>query len=240
MLVKSRGIVLRRIRYNDSDSIVSLYSSEFGRISYLVGNHRRRKAVNPACLQPLSLIEYEADHHNGRELQRLKEIRPLCPLTDIPMNPVKNGISMFLAEILTRVLNEAEANPTLFDYLLQSVEILDRCQAGAANFHLVFLIKLSIFLGFYPNISDGRKGGYFDLQAGCFTPARPLHNAWLSPEEARKLVSLMQMRFDNMETFRFSRQQRTAVLHRILDYYRLHLADFPEIKSLAVLEECFE
>lgn len=240
MLVKSQAIVLYRIRYSDADSIVHLYSRDFGRIAYLVANHRRNRVVNPAMLQPLSIIEYEAEHKGSRTLQRLKETHSLYTFKGIPSDPAKNGISMFLAEILYRVLNEAEASESLFQYLTQSIELLDQCEQATSNFHLVFLIKLSLFLGFHPNMEENHPNWFFDLQAGCFTPARPPHNAWLTPADARLFAKLMDIRFDNMHLYAFSHRQRTDLLRQILDYYRIHLSDFPEIKSLAVLQECFE
>jgi DNA repair protein RecO (recombination protein O) len=47
------------------------------------------------------------------------------------------------------------------------------------------------------------------------------------------------MTYENMALFRFSGNERQAIIYRILEYYRLHLADFPEIKSLEVLHAVF-
>lgn len=240
MLVKVRAIVLHCQSYNDSTNIVHLYTEDFGRISYLATKtHSKRSSLRSAFFQPLSLVEIEADHHANRSLQRIKEVRSIFPFTGIPVDPVKNTLALFLAEVLYRSLREAEKNPALFDYLLRSVQLLDLCEKGLANFHLVFLIKLTRYLGFYPNVEGQRPNWYFDLQGGSFVPTRPFHNAWLSPEQAVGFASLMRMSFDNLHAFRFDHRERVEILNQMMNYYRMHLTEFPTIKSLAVLQEVF-
>ncbi|MDD2560124.1 MAG: DNA repair protein RecO [Bacteroidales bacterium] len=239
MLVRSQALVLHQIPYSDAFSVVHLYTREFGRQPYLLSRNPKNSRLRQSLFQSLSIIEYEADHKGSRELQRLKEARSLFAFTGIPGDPVKNAIALFLSEVLYRALEERESNPALFDFLVQSVEILDLCPAGTANFHLVFLIKLSRYLGFYPNLEDKAPGKYFDLQAGTFCSHRPAHKDWLTPGDAQGFAVLLRINFENMSAFRYDRRQRQRILRQTLDYYRLHLSDFPAIKSLDVLQELF-
>lgn len=240
MFVKTRAIVLHKIKYSDNDAIVSLYSREFGRISYLVSHKNKKGKLSQSLLQPLSLIEYEGEHKGSRELQRLREAHCYHPFTDLPLNPLKNAVSLFLSEVLYRVLMEEERNLPLYNYLEQAIMMLDLSDKGTANFHLAFLIHLTRFLGFFPNMEENRPHWYFDLAAGSFCPTRPAHNAWLAPEDAERLALLLRMNFDNLHLFRLERRQRTELLRQILNYYRIHLTEFPEIKSLTILEEMFD
>lgn len=240
MLIKSQAIVLHKVRYSDKDSIVYLYSADFGRIAYLMANQKKKGLLSPSLFQSLSLIEYEAEHKESRSLQRIKEARCLYVLNGILQQPVKNAISLFLAEVLYRILHESERDIELFDFLRQSIEILDLCEKGTANFHLVFLIKLTRLLGFYPNLEEGRPNDYFDLQAGRFCSSMPSHNAWLKPTDALAFTKLLRMDFHNLGVFRFERKERMDILRQMLDYYRIHLGEFPDIKSLEILHELFE
>jgi len=241
MLIKIKAIVLNCLAYNDTTNIVHLYTEEFGRMSYLASKSRNKRSnLKSAFFQPLSLVEIEADHKGSRQLQRIKEIRSIYNFTGIPYDPVKSALSFFLAEVLYRALRETEKNPALFGYLCSSIQLLDLCEKGLGNFHLVFLIKLTRFLGFYPNVEEQHPHWFFDLQGGSFTPTRPLHNAWLTPAEAERFATLMRMNFDNMQAFQFERHQRVELLRQMLNYYRMHLTDFPGIKSLSVLQELFD
>jgi DNA repair protein RecO (recombination protein O) len=240
MLLKIKALVLHCQSYSDTMDIVHLYTEEFGRMTYLAGKSRSRKSsLKKAFFQPLSLVEIEAEHHGSRNLQRIKEIRSLCPLGGILSDPTKNAMALFLAEVLYRSLRESEKDPILFDYLNQSIQLLDLCQDGLANFHLVFLIKLTRYLGFYPNIEGARDGWYFDLHGGSFVAGRPVHNAWLTPEQSQRFVLLMRINFENLAAFKFNHHERVELLRQILNYYRMHLTEFPSIKSLDVLQELF-
>jgi len=94
-------------------------------------------------------------------------------------------------------------------------------------------------LGCYPNLEGQREGWFFDLQGGVFVPHCPPHNAWLTPTDAQAFARLMQITYDNMWAYGFEHSQRVHILRQMLDYYRLHLTDFPGIKSIDVLEDLF-
>ena len=242
MLQTTRGIVLRTIKYKDALMIADVYTETSGRASFLVRVPRSRKsAVKPMLFQPLALVELEADFRPSATIHKVKEAKSAWPFASLPYEPRKAAIALFLAEFLCRAVREEAENRPLFAYLWHSIVWLDECREGFANFHLVFLMRLSRFLGLYPNLEDYREGDYFDLQAACFTPLRPqTHASYIGPEEASRLLKLMRMNYDTMHLFALSRHERSRCLDVMNEYYRLHLPGFPELKSLGVLKELFD
>ena len=159
------------------------------------------------------------------------------PLT-IENSPDKMAITLFLAEFLYHALRgEQQPDQQLFDYMKHSFLWLDAATDSYANFHLSFLMHLSRFLGFYPNLE---VHPYFDLREGSFCDVPPLHGDFLRPDEASRIHDMMRMDYQNMHLFRMNRIDRNRCLDVMLDYYRLHLPSFPELKSLSVLQELFE
>ena len=120
---------------------------------------------------------------------------------------------------------------------------------GIANFHLVFLMRTTRFLGIYPNlekmesfeqkISQQPKPYWFDLIAGEYSEHQPVHSSCLRPDEAALMPLLFRMDYSTMHVFRFNRQQRQRCLEVLIEYYRIHVPQFPELKSLDVLAEIF-
>ena len=240
MLHKTRGIVLHSLPYSDRYAVTLIYTEEFGRVTYLTSQSKSRKSKVPRSLfHPLAILDLEVEHQNLRNIQRINEIKIHFPLVTLLTDPVKNALGIFLAELISKVVCEEQTNRLLFDFLLQSIQVLELTNTSPANFHLVFMIHLSRLLGFYPNTADYRKGMYFDMRNGTFTRHRPAHIHFLSPEEGTIFYNLLRMSYENMSVFRFSGWERQVIIHRILEYYRLHLNDFPEIKSLAVLHDVF-
>ena len=69
---------------------------------------------------------------------------------------------------------------------------------------------------------------------------KPMHRHYLNKVESAFFSRLLRISFENMSLYGFSRQERARIIHRILEYYRLHLPDFPEIKSLSVMQSLFD
>jgi DNA repair protein RecO (recombination protein O) len=240
MLQKTTGIVLHTLKYNDSSTIVDIFTELCGRASFIVSASRSKKTgIKPRLFQPLALIEFEADFRpTTTSLYRMKEAQSLIPFTTIPYNPFKSAISLFLAEFLYRALREEGENHSLFAYLKSSIIWLDEAQKRYANFHLVFLINLSHFLGLYPNLENYRKGDYFDMLNAGFTPTRPLqHPFFILPKETSHLPYLTRMNYETMYLFKMNRTESIRCLTIINEYYQLHLPGFSELKSLKILQE---
>jgi DNA repair protein RecO (recombination protein O) len=244
MLQKTTGIVLYTLKYNDASTIVEIYTELCGRASFVAWIPRSKKTgIRLGLFQPLALIEFEADfHHTTTSLYRIKEAKSILPFTTIPYDPFKSAISLFLAEFLYRSLREEEEDRSLFAYLKYSILWLDKVQEEYANFHLVFLMHLSHFLGLYPNLENYHKGDYFDLLNASFTSTRPLqHSFFILPEDASRLPYLTRMNYETMYLFKMNRTERVRCLTIINEYYRLHLPGFPpELKSLKILRELFD
>ena len=240
MLQKLDGVVLHVVRYSDKSNIVHIYTCQHGSMSFVIPATRSRKSlVNGALFRPLSLVEVEADVRSRTSLPPVKEARLSYPLESVPYNPYKLSIAMFLAEFLSHALREEGKNEPLFAYLVSSIRWLDACRSDYANFHLVFLIRLSRFLGFYPNLEDYREGSWFDMLNACFVENKPLHGICLAPEEASHICQLARMNYETMFLFGMNRMERQRCLTVMMEYYRLHLPEFPELKSLDVLKELF-
>ena len=241
MLMKTQAIVLHSIKYGETRLIVDMFTRTFGRQSFIVSLPKTPKGkIKKQFFQPLSLLEIETDVRPKLQLQKLSDVRLLAPFSSIPFEPDKLTISLFAAEFLYYALRSEQRNELLYDYLEYSIMWLDGQQSRFANFHLVFLLRLTRFLGFYPNLDDYEDGDYFDLRESEFMSNPPIHRDFLYPEEAKKVQLMMRMDFPTMHLFRMSHEERNRLLEVALKYYRLHLPDFPEMKSIEVLQALYQ
>ncbi|MDR1122061.1 MAG: DNA repair protein RecO [Dysgonamonadaceae bacterium] len=241
MLHKTKGIVLHSLNYNDQYRIIHIYTEEFGRVPYLVLKSKGKKtAVSTVIFHPFAVLELEVDHQHLREIQRIREARPSMILTSIPFDPVKMPVVMFLAEFMFKVVKDVQANSLLFDFVSRSIAVFDLLETGIANFHLVFMIKLSRFLGFYPNGEGYTVGMFFDMQHGMFVRNQPNHPFFLPPDDSKVFRLLLRMNYENMHIYAFSRHDRMNIIRKILDYYKVHFSSLTELKSLEVLQMLFD
>jgi len=191
----------------------------------------------------LTLLSIECDIRPQQQLQKLSDASLLFPLSTLLYDPTKLSISLFLSEFLYHALKSEQHNEPLFDYIISSIQWLDSCESNYANFHLVFLMHLSRFLGFYPNLEESGERGieshelYFDLRAACFCSFVPLHRDYLMPQEASMVKLMMRMDYPTMHLFRLNRQQRNRCIEVALLFYRIHLPAFPDLRSIEVLKD---
>ena len=240
MLTKTPAIVLHSLKYGETRLIVDMFTRSHGRLSFIVSLPKSPKGkIKKQFFQPLTLLEIETDVRPRLQLQKLSDVHLLHPFATIPFEPDKLAISLFVAEFLFYAMRGEQQNVPLFDYVSDSIQWLDGQNNRFANFHLVFLMRLSRFLGFYPNLEDYSVGDYFDLRESVFLSQPPVHRDFLQPQEAEKVQLMMRMDFATMHLFQMSHDERNRLLEVALAYYRLHLPDFPEMKSIGVLQEIY-
>jgi DNA repair protein RecO (recombination protein O) len=240
MLYKTRGIVLHYIKYSETSVIVTIYTERFGRQSYIINGVRSKKAkIKANILQPLFLLDMEVYHKPKRDLQRVKEAQNAVVFSSLPYDIRKSALAIFIAEIIYRAIQEQEPNAELFDYLYNSVQMLDLKESGLSIFHIYFLIHLSKYLGFFPNNNYSEEKCYFDLKAGAFMQIKPFHTLFLDKEQSLIFSQLMDFSADQHASIKISYKERTELLEKIIEYYRLHNTGISEIKSMSVLKEVF-
>lgn len=232
--------MLHSLKYGEQRVIVDMFTRAQGRVSFIVSLPKTNKGkLKKQYFQPMTLLSIEADLRPQTQLQKLRDASLLLPLSSLHSDPPKLSIALFLSEFLCHSLKSEQQNEPLFQYVTSSMEWLDGCTAHYVNFHLVFLMRLSRFLGFYPNLDDYTDGACFDLRNATFCTSPPLHQDFLLPQEASHIQLLMRMNYTSMHLFRLTRAERNRILELLLLYYRLHLPDFPELRSLDVLHELF-
>nr|WP_314697160.1 DNA repair protein RecO [uncultured Prevotella sp.] len=240
MISKSKAIVLRSLKFGDSSLIIDMFTELEGRVSFITRIPKTTKGkIKKQYFQPLTLLALEFDYRPRTSLQHIKEVRVLRPYGSIPFDPVKSAILLFLSEFLYYVTRSEQQNAHLYNYVSASMEWLDEAEHDYANFHLVFMMRLSRFAGFFPNLDAYQEGVYFDLLNGEFTTSAPLHSDYLLPADASGINQLIRMDYENMHLFRLSRHDRNRISDIILHYYRIHIPDMPELNSFHVLRELF-
>lgn len=238
MQQKTLGIVLRSLKYGDTGVITTIYTEAFGRMSFIIqGIHGKKSSVKGNLLKQLFLLEMEVDYKQGRELQRVKEIKNFSPFRSIPFGIAKSSQALFLAEVLEKVLREEESRPDLFEFLFRSIQMLDLMEDGINNFHLIFLTQLMRFLGFAPTTNYSTSSQFFDMIAGNFVILPPTHPWFLKNSESMAIAQLLGMNYQNSLEFKPDKELRNILLDFIIEYYGLHLGNKLNLKSLEILRE---
>ncbi len=237
-IISSKAIVISSIKYSDTSLIVRLYTKEVGLVSFLLKGVLKSKKgkLRTAYFQPLNQLSIIFSHQQKRNLQLLKEAQVIHVYESIHTSIVKQSIVLFLSEVLTSAIQEEENNNLLYEYIENSLIWFDSHEQ-ISNFHLLFLLNLTKFLGFYPDVSQSHKKG-FHLREGFFTDDLQLKEV-IKGNEIFQFKKLLGINFDKIGYMNFSKTERQRLLQTLIRYFELHLGGFRIPKSLAVLETVF-
>jgi DNA repair protein RecO (recombination protein O) len=220
MLQKTRAITLHSVKYGESSTIAHFYTENFGRQSFLIhGVRKKNSLINSQLLQPLALSDINGSFKEGRDLQRIKEIKPIIYLQNLRFDIRKSTISIFICEILYKTLREAESNKELFNFLINAIHLLDITDRGIEYFHIIFLIQYTKFLGIYP--LDNEEFFY------------PTSKSKIS------IQNLIHQSLSDTSLLKFDHVERQELLDEIIIYYKTHLSGIGQIHSLKILREVF-
>lgn len=241
-LHKTKGIVLRSVKYGETSLIVTIFTELFGIQSYLVNGVRAstKKGAGKANLfQPAAILDLIVYQNELRNLQRIKEFKWSHLYRDIFTRITKNAIALFMVELLTKCLKQPEPNEDLFNFTEDAFLHLDQSNdLVAANFALFFALHLPVFFGFRIDNGYTLQSPYLDLQEGVFVGDRPIHPHFLEEKQAAVTSELLRVRQPSeLEEIKLNHDFRRNLLFAYEAYYAFHIQDFGKMKTLPVLKE---
>lgn len=244
-LHKTKGVVLRSVKYGETSLIIAVFTELFGIQSYLVNGVRTssKGSTKASLFQPGAILDLVVYHNELRNLQRIKEFKWGYLYQHLFSDVRKNAVALFMVELLAKCLKQPEANEDLFHFVEDCFLHLDLSnETVCANFPLFFALQLALFFGVPPNPLKGEltKSGnlYFDLREGNFSNTQPNHPHFLEEEQARVTAELLNViQPQELEEIKLNHDFRRNLLYAYEAYYAFHIPDFGTMKTLPVLKE---
>lgn len=242
MTHRTKGIVLRTIKYGETSIITSVYTELFGIQSYIVKGVRqsgKKNAGKAGYFQPSAMLEMEVYHNELKNLQFIKEYNWDYLYQSVLFDVVKNAVAQYVIELLQHSLKQPEANPELFYLVQDTLKQLDRGEGAlVANLPLYFTLHLGSELGFQLQGAYSQQTPVLDLKEGNFASEIPLHPYYITGDLAAIASRINSINFYNdLETILLNRTIRQQLLQSFQQYIALHVNDFGELKSLEILSE---
>lgn len=242
MISKTKGIVLRTVKYGETSLIVTMFTELFGLQSYLVNGVRqasKKGGAKATFFQPAAILEMVAYHNEFTNLQRLREYKWEFLYQHVLSDVRKNAVALFMVELLSKCLKQPESNAELFYFVEDALHHLDEANdAVTGNFPLFFALHLAVFFGFRISDEYSEENHYLDLQEGRFTNGPPSHQFYLVDREAAAVSDILKiMQPQELEQLFLNQDMRRRITHALEQYYAFHIPEFGSLKTLPVLRE---
>ncbi|MDD4150280.1 MAG: DNA repair protein RecO [Bacteroidales bacterium] len=241
MNIKTEAIVLSKIKYSDSSYIVNLFTKEAGRIAAFVriSNSKSKDKIKPSLFFPLNIVETELNLKSTRNIQTLKYCNYVENMNNICMDVYKASVAQFIAEIIVKTLKDEQPDTNFYNYFRTLIVNLNKQAGLTQNIHLFFLKEYAKFLGFQITNNHSELTPFFNLREGMFLPVSTTEEESLDIKLSSALSELLSISISSLCQFNVNYAVRKKLLLSLILYYSLHIENFPEIKSLKVLNEVF-
>jgi len=238
MVASASAIVLSKIRYKDNDIIVKLFTKEYGVISFIVktGSNLKKSKAKLVYFQELTILDIQFNYNSKRELQYIKEINIKYNYASCHSDLKKSSIIMFLSEVLSNILIHQKKEEELYEYIEESLITYDSNKTNSC-FHLIFLVQLTRFLGFYPDESNNNFK-YFNLEEGFYESSKSSDYS-ITKDDLELFNKILGTKFDSNPLPTLNSSETMKILNIILVYYKLHINNFKNLKSLEIIRNIF-
>ena len=215
MTVNTELIVLHTTKFGENSIVVHTLSREYGRRSFLVRGAGKRLM---SLFLPLNILEADVQESTKSTLFTASNLTARNPLLGIRSNVFKNSMTMFMSEVLYRVIKEGAAEQGLYEWCERNILLLDAVQNDFSNFHLRFLLELTVALGFSPESRDLQPfvGDHYPM-----------------------VERFMQTSFAESMLIPLHGTVRNEIAEEILRYIEFHTESSVNINSLKVLRDLF-
>lgn len=240
---KTQAIVLTSTPINDHTQFVHLYTERFGRVTCRVpiGARGKKASQMRTMMTPMTVLDLVLGgrpNDNIRQISEAQVIRSPYMLT--LTHPDKSAQCLYMAELIAHTVREEESDPKLWQYIVSSLDVLELCQEGWANFHLIFTRDLTVLLGYSIDTEDYTEGCLFDLREAAFTRGPIPHPYYFNAESTKWFRRLLETGYSEMNELKLNRQERAALLDMELAYLDQHISEMGQLKSIEVLKTLFD
>jgi DNA repair protein RecO (recombination protein O) len=241
MLTKTKGIVLHSLKYSENSIIIKMYTDTLGLQSFIIKSVRGKKSrMKAGNFQPLSMLDIIVYQGKNQSMHHIKEITSCSQYEQIPYDIKKSAVAFFIAELLYKSLREDSPNQQLYNFITETIILLDKTAERISDFHLIFMTELSKHLGFFPRNNFDKHHIFFDLMEGQFQDRMPEHPYFADDILSGHLFVLLNASQNNFSGTSFPPMVRKELILKMMDYYRIHINGFSALNSHTVLEEVFQ
>ena len=238
MTASTSAIVLSKIRYKDNDIIVKIFTREYGAISFIVkGSAKSKKSkIKLVYFQELTIVNIQFNFNPNRNLQYIKDLEIKHHYSSLHTDLVKTSVIFFLSELLSNIITHQKKELKLYDYIEESLIWYDENHFNP-YFHLIFLTELTKYLGFYPDISNNHLQ-YFNLEEGIYEASKTGKYS-IKDLNLDLFNHILGIKFDSNHLSALNSEEKMKVLNIIITYYKLHINNFKELKSLDIIRNTY-
>ncbi len=241
MLHKTEAIYIGQVPFGENGRVLRFFTEQHGMIPFLVPGVRSNKgSLKSGHLFPLNIIDIDYYDHQKNKLFKLKEAVPVKILGNIQQNRIKSLVSVFMAEILQKSLQEGVADSHLYAFIRETVLKLEDTKEVHPLFPCWFMLHYASAMGWAPHLEHIEGPAVFDPETGRLYSAysaSPLPQKLVPSEAARWLIPLDRSSAEQLSALAIKAEERDRLFRGLEDFFRFHLLSGRELRSPEIIRD---
>lgn len=228
---KTEGIVLRSRDYGEGNSIITIFSRDYGKISVMARGAKKPKSRLSSVSQPFTHAHYLFFQTHSSSMGTLSQGEIIQSFKLLRTDLTKTAYAAYFTELFDKIVDENDRSPVLFPLLLHSLQYLDQGKDVEILARL-FEMKMLMLGGYRPQVdqclSCKKEEGYyfFSVAEGgllcedCYakdSQAIPMQPATL--KIIRLLYHMDLIRLGNISVQQERKNEIRQVIWSFMDYH---------------------
>lgn len=241
MIEKTEAILLLNRKWGDTSKILNAYSRDFGVLSLLAKGAYAKKSKFGASLELFSYSALTFYNKPKRDLLLLSDSEIVVPIRKLHQSLEHFISAMLISETIINSKEHIQANPEMFEYLLNCIlELNDWCE-NPFSVYIGFALYSAEIMGFglhADEIADS-KGLQFIIADGYFTENSPKYSKnhfGFDAQTKELLIKLINISPIESKQINISKPQFMKILNFITEYYSFHHEKHFAYKAIELID----
>jgi DNA repair protein RecO (recombination protein O) len=257
VIVKTRAVILREVKYRDQSKICALYTREFGKISVIIKGARNPKNKLSGLFSAGNVVDVVLYKKSNRDIQLVSDgnlvLSPMVPDPDME----RFAVLYRIIDLIGMSTESDEKNLPLFTLLAGTLQQLYSNGVNFRQLHAWFLLRLVSVMGFQPSLRNCIFSGeelatairemnlkelYFVMNPGGLAiPAATGSNSakmQLIPVRlAMQLAALAGVRNPSGDSIMADAEDIDTICNLLQEYCSLHMEHSRSRKNLSIVSQ---
>lgn len=149
---KASGIVIKRVKLNDNDLIITIFTREKGKIQAVAKGARKTKSQFLGTTQLFCYCNFV--YYPGKTLAYINQTELIESFYQLRDDLIKLTIATYLIEVINLAYEEHQKDERVLSLLLHSLQLVNSSKAEDAKTILLgYQLKLMGFMGYAPQLN---------------------------------------------------------------------------------------
>ncbi len=238
MIEKTKGIVLKVVKYRESSAIVEILTENLGLKSYIInGIYAKKPKFPPSMIQPGSVLDMVVYNRENKNINRVKELKASWHPGNSLQSLQHMAVKSFIIEFVQKIMRYEESNSSFYGELENTLFFIEHKNQTVTNVPIYFLSRMVELLGLSFDLEEWPSGHSLDLRTGERVSSNWNHPMLIKENLIQYFYALQKLDLTRLEELQIQSAERSEIFKYFLNYLSFHINNFPHLYTPEIYKQ---